>query len=213
MYHYIKDKEFLSKLYSTGSDIINQLVQQINNDNVLKVSAHLVGSGAKRLITQNGDKDVDLDYNLQILKSSLTSGRDIKNYIMEQYNEVLQRNGWNYCKDSTSVISTEYRVFKRGNKTGFKIDLAIVKKDNNGWHRLVHRKTGFVNHDEYYWNLSPNSHTLDKKINWLKDNGKWNNVRDTYLEKKNMYLCRNDNNHPSFVVYIETINELYDCLQ
>ena len=31
-----------------------------------------------------------------------------------------------------------------------------------------------------------------------------------YKEKKNMYLKNNDYTHPSFVVYIETINQIYD---
>ena len=83
MYHHIKDKEFLSKLHSTCADIVNQLVVEINKDSVIKVSAYLVGSGAKKLITQNGDQEVDLDYNLEIMKTALNNCRDIKNYIMD----------------------------------------------------------------------------------------------------------------------------------
>lgn len=33
--------------------------------------------------------------------------------------------------------------------------------------------------------------------------------KDSYLEKKNMYLFRQDHNHPSFVVYVEAVNEVY----
>ena len=74
MYHYIKDKEFLSKLHSTCADIVNQLVVEINKDSVIKVSAYLVGSGAKKLITQNGDHEVDLDYNLEIQWERVPTG-------------------------------------------------------------------------------------------------------------------------------------------
>ena len=31
-----------------------------------------------------------------------------------------------------------------------------------------------------------------------------------YLEKKNMYLSWQDRNHPSFVVYVEAVNEVYN---
>mgnify|MGYP003424740232 CR=1 FL=1 len=48
-----------------------------------------------------------------------------------------------------------------------------------------------------------------KKVKTLKNNDCWLEVRKIYLEKKNMYLRRNDHNHPSFIVYIETINEVY----
>lgn len=176
----------------------------------MKVSAYLVGSGAKKLITQNGDQEVDLDYNLEIKRTTLNNCRDIKNYIMDMFDVVLERNGWGNCQDSTSVISTEYREFKQGNRTGFKVDIAIVKKDYTGWQRLIHSKTGFVAMDRYYWNQAPNSRDLESKVKWIKDNKFWADVRTVYLEKKNMYLSRQDEeNHPSFNVYIETINELY----
>ena len=44
----------------------------------------------------------------------------------------------------------------------------------------------------------------------LKAEDLWDEVRDTYLEKKNFYLCRNDHNHPSFIVYVETVNQVYN---
>lgn len=49
MYHYIEDKVFLKDLKYLCSNIINQLVQLINNDSLMEVEAHLVGSGAKIL--------------------------------------------------------------------------------------------------------------------------------------------------------------------
>ena len=48
-----------------------------------------------------------------------------------------------------------------------------------------------------------------QKVEWLKNNNLWNEVRDTYLEKKNLYLRKNDHNHPSFICYIEAVNEVY----
>lgn len=79
------------------------------------------------------------------------------------------------------------------------------------WNRLIHEKTGIVSKDRYYWNEAFCSEGLENKVEWLKNEPKiWNEIRDTYLEKKNMYLHRNDHDHPSFIVYIETINEIYD---
>lgn len=49
MYHYIRDKVFLKDMKYLCSNIINQLVQLINNDSLMEVEAHLVGSGAKIL--------------------------------------------------------------------------------------------------------------------------------------------------------------------
>ena len=69
MYHYIEDKVFLKDMKYLCSNIINQLVQLINNDSLMEVKAHLVGSGAKNLITQNSNEPIDLDYNLMIIHS------------------------------------------------------------------------------------------------------------------------------------------------
>ena len=209
MYHYIEDKVFLKDLKYLCSNIINQLVQLINNDSLMEVEAHLVGSGAKNLITQNSNEPIDLDYNLMIIHSEINSGREIKEYIRKQFNVILNKNGWNDCMDSTSVLTTEKRHFSKGNHTEFSIDLAIVFNDRNGCHRLIHEKTGVTAWDRYYWNSVPDSRNLFDKVAAIKDEHLWDEVIDEYLEKKNMYLRRQDYNHPSFNVYVETVNQVF----
>ncbi len=112
--------------------------------------------------------------------------------------------------DSTSVLTTEKRHFTKGNHTEFSIDLAIVFNDRNGWHRLIHEKTGFTAWDRYYWNLVPDSKDLLDKVTDIKGKHLWNEVIDEYREKKNLYLCRQDYNHPSFNVYVETVNQVFN---
>lgn len=212
MYHYIQDKEFLKRLKGTCSDIVNQLVQSINNDSVMTVQACLVGSGARNLITQNENEAIDLDYNLCIANTksiSILDCRGIKEYVRRQFNKILHLNGWGDCHDSTSAFTTEERVFKRGNQTAFSIDLAITCKYHNKWQRLIHQKTAFANLDRYYWNEVQDSGRLEEKVCALKSENLWGEVRNTYLDKKDFYLCRNDHHHPSFVVYIEAVNQVY----
>lgn len=212
MYHYIEDKVFLGRMKRLCADIVNQLVQSINNDSVMQVKAYLVGSGATNLITQNAKEPIDLDYNLCVLKVSginFDDGRAVKEHIQGHFNAVLKKNGWGNCEDSTSVLSTEQRVFKKGNQTAFKIDLAVVRERRGCWERLIHFKTGFMASHQWYWNQMPNSSRLNEKVYAIKDEDLWSEVRKVYLEKKNMYLQRGNRNHPSFNVYIETINEIY----
>lgn len=209
MYHYIQDKDFLRCLKSVCADIVNQLVQSINNDSIMTVKACLVGSGAKNLITQNASNPVDLDYNICVIHTVLDSEREIKEYIQKKFNRVLNANGWKDCQDSTSALTTEKRVFQQGNKTAFSIDLAITKKYNHSWHRLIHEKTGWVNFDRYYWNQVQDSRQLEERVKAIKSFSAWNEVRDTYLDKKNLYLQRNDSTHSSFVIYTESVNEIY----
>lgn len=213
MHQYIQDKEFLKRLKGTCHDIVNQLVQSINNDSVMTVQASLVGSGAKNLITQNENEPIDLDYNLCIVSTesiNIWNGYEIKEYVRKQFNKVLSSNGWDDCDDSTSAFTTKERVFKKGNQTAFKIDIAITCKYHNKWQRMIHQKTGFVIQDGYYWNEVHDSGRLEEKVRVLKSKDLWGEVRDTYLKKKNFYLCRNDHTHPSFVVYIEAVNQIYN---
>ena len=213
MYKYITDKDFLKRMKSRCSDIINQLVQSINNDSLMTVEAHLVGSGAKNLITQNASEPIDLDYNLCILgcfEFNINDGKNIKEYIRKCFNKILKSNGWSDCQDSKSALTTEKRHFKEGNKTSFSIDLCIVTEDGNRWWRLIHKKTGCFQTDEWIWNEGRSSQGLQEKVEWIKSNNLWKEVRDTYLDKKNLYLRRNDYNHPSFICYIEAVNEVYD---
>lgn len=211
MYHYVEDKKFLKNMRLLCSDIVNQLVQVINKDGIMEVKAQLVGSGAKGLETQNANEPIDLDYNVNIIKVNfdINDCKRIKEYIKKQFNLVLKRNRWSNSKDSTSVLSTEYRYFLQGNKTGFKIDLCIVREKNETWSRLIHEKTGDVAKDSWFWNQSIESKGLNKKVKFIKNNNFWNEVRQIYLKKKNMYLRKNDHDHPSFICYIETINEIY----
>ena len=212
MYHFVDDKEFLKRLKYTCSGIINELVQLINAEELLEVKAHLVGSGAKNLITQNEKEPIDLDYNLCILKCyeiDINDCKSIKEYVRKSFNKVLKRNGWADCSDSKSALTTKYMAFKKGNKTSFSIDLCIITEDEDKWWRLIHKKTGSFQTDEWIWNEGKNSSGLRDKVKWLKNNNLWNEVRDAYLKKKNLYLRRNDNTHPSFICYIEAVNEIY----
>ncbi len=213
MYHWIEDKAFLGRMKGLCSDLVNQLVQAINREGRLEVRHYLVGSGAKNLITQNANMPIDLDYNLEILRSegfNINDGCGIKEYVREIFDEVLECKGWEPCDDSTSTLTTKLHRFPDGNQTLFSIDLCITRVDENGRRlRLIHNKTGKVQWDNWIWNEAPHAKGLEDRVDWLKDNGCWLELREAYLEKKNMYLTRNVPDQPSFIVYIEAVNEVY----
>lgn len=213
MYHYIEDKTFLKKMRGVCSNMINQLVQSINNDSVMTVETHLVGSGARNLETQNEKEPIDLDYNINIvnvLSIKINDGKKIKEYIQKMFDNVLKHNNLACCDDSKSVLSTKLMHLNDYKEIKFKIDLAIVSEDNkSSWYRLIHKKTGIIQNDEWFWNQGPDSNKLTSKANFIKNNNFWDEVRITYLKRKNMYLTKNDDNHSSFNCYIEAINEIY----
>ena len=127
----------------------------------------------------------------------------------QTFNVVLEKNEWDDCEDSTSALTTKKRVFKKGNRTPFSIDVCIVKEDMFGLHRLIHQKNRIVAHGAYFWNMVSQSQNLHEREKALKPDY-WEEVREKYLDKKNMYLRRPyDHTHPSFVCYVEAVNEVY----
>lgn len=214
MYHYVTDKVFLKESYSICADIVNQLVQNLKGYGIAS-SMSVVGSKRRGLVTQNENEAIDYDFNLWINEAQdiniVNEPRIIKNTVIEAFNDVLEWNGWHSCEDSTSAITTKQRVLKKGNKTPFSIDICVARVDRwEDWYRLIHRKTGIVSYDQYYWVKGPQTRDLKSKEDFLKPDY-WLKVREIYLDKKNMYLSRQDmENHPSYNCYIEAVNEVYN---
>ena len=210
MFTYVQDKELKKIMISEGSDIMNRLKMRINNDEYLEVDFELVGSGAKNLITQNGKEPPDVDFNLIILDMNGNyKESDIKDYIKGQLDNVLREKGHKRgCSDSTSVLTI--KSVPANKNVVFSIDVAIIKIEyNNHWYRLIHEKHGSHAEDRWYWNEGIDYSLIIEKAEAIKQANGWEEFRDRYLERKKRYLTSNDYNHPSYVVYIEIVNEVY----
>lgn len=211
MFVYVTDKEFISKMKGLCGDIMQDLCHCLKEDYDVGATFYLVGSGARNLITQNENAPVDLDYNLELVRCELQKERDIKETVRKAFNCVLADYGWSECEDSTAALTTERRHFTKGNNTEFSMDVAIVKRDDrDSLYRLIHDKTGWTALDRYYWVPSPNSRGIRDKAMEIKEIGCWLELREEYLNIKNMYLRRNDYKHSSFVCYIEAVNNVYN---
>lgn len=168
----------------------------------------------KDMITRNGDGPYDLDYNLLIMKAEERYWNDLrllKETVRNALNRAERREFFSDAQDSTSCL-TALLHFKDTPNVEFSFDVAITTKNKNGnYMRLIHNKNVYaLGLDQYTWNEVPNSHQVKDRADKLKRAGLWQKVRDRYLEKKNMYLFRQDHNHPSFVVYVEAVNEVYN---
>ena len=94
------------------------------------------------------------------------------------------------------------------------MDVCIVTEDTErNFHRLIHEKTGWPWDERYYWNQAPNSKNIRDKADFIKQSGQWLAVRKEYLRIKNQYLKRNDHHHPSFICYIEAVNNVYHSVR
>ena len=213
MYHYVDDKVFLKKTQTTCVEILNDLTQELV-DYGISSQFILVGSGARNMVTQNANNPIDFDYNLYIQKcENINDCRTIKETVRKVFNKVLKADNLSDCEDSTSSLTTKPIYFTDNPEIQFSMDICIITRDNNGsWHRLIHEKTGYVSIDKYYWNEAPNSRQIKEKADSIKESGYWQKVREEYLKIKNLYLRKNTK-RPSFVCYIEAVNNIYNSLR
>ena len=215
MYHYVEDKEFLKRAKSFCSDVLKDLGAELRDKKEMNTQFFLVGSGARNMITQNGNGKIDFDYNINVLSASDWNGKSIKETIRKTFNKVLSSYNLSDCEDSTSSLTTKPIYFEDEPEIKFSIDVAIVTKNaNEQWQRLIHEKTGNTSVDRYFWNIIPNSKEYELKAKEIKEvSGWWNKVREEYLKIKNNYLSKNDHNHSSFVCYIEAVNNVYNTMR
>ena len=213
MFDYVKDKDFLSRMRRLCGEIMQDFCHYLKEDYDIGATFYLVGSGARKLIVQNASLPIDLDYNLEIVKcEDYDDCWAIKECTRKSFNRALKEHGWNDCDDSTSSLTTEKRYFVNGNNTEFSMDVCIVRRDvKEHLYRLIHEKTGWTRYDRYYWNEAPHSAKIQERAEYIKKNGRWQLVRTQYLNIKNKYLQRNDHNHPSFICYIEAVNNVYNA--
>lgn len=212
MYHYLDDKEFLHDMRKLSGALMQSLCHHLKQDYDISANFYLVGSGARNLILQNADQPVDLDYNLEIVRcGKLDDCRYIKECAIKSFNKALREKHLGNCEDSTSSLTAKKIHITSGNQTEFSIDVCITKRDASGqYYRLIHHKTGFTYYDTYYWTPAPQSDKIREKADYIKKHGQWDLVREQYLKIKNRYLMWNDHHHPSFVCYVEVINNVYN---
>ena len=204
-YEFVCESE--AKRYRSDCSNVLKETCELLKEKGISAQFSLVGSGARNMITRNGDGPYDLDYNLLVMKADneYRDPRLLKDTIRNALNKAVGGKFFSDAQDSTSCL-TALLHFKDTPNVEFSFDVAIIKKNPNGnYMRLVHNKPW----NRYTWNEVPNSHQVKDKADKLKKTGVWQEVRDRYREKKNMYLSWQDHNHPSFVVYVEAVNEIY----
>lgn len=213
MYHYFDEKDALYQMRAFSGKLMQTLCHRLKADHDIGANFCLVGSGAKNLILQNEKEPVDLDYNLELVKCvDFNDCRYLKECARKSFNTCLQMAGLQSCEDSTAALTSKRISLPSCRNTVFSIDVCMIMRDSGSdYFRLIHEKTGWTSADRYHWDLAPRSKDLKRKAAYIKEHGKWELVRQQYLRIKNNYLSSNDlAHHPSFICYLEAINNVYN---
>lgn len=210
-YEFVYESEY-DAYRSNCSKVLTETCKRLKRKDII-AQFILIGSGGRNLVTRNGNGPFDLDYNLNIIKapdSYWNDLRKLKDTVRVALNDSEGFECFSPAHDSTSCL-TAVLHFDDSPAMKFSFDVAIVAQNDNGnYLRLVHNKNAWgLGFDQYTWNEIPSSYDVKEKAKALKVAGLWEKVRSRYLELKNTYLIFPDKNHPSFVVYVESVNQVY----
>lgn len=213
MYEYVEDKRFVRQMRQSCGSLMQELCHQLKEDYDLGTSFSLVGSGKRNMILQSGNEAIDLDYNLEITRcEDYEDCRYIKECVRKTFNKVLKMNNLPDCEDSKSALTTKKFYFEYNPTTLFSFDVAIIYRDDeDNSYKLIHKKTWYLQYDEYYWNEMPDPKDIRRKEDIIKINSQWAYVYEEYKKIKNIYLQQNQN-RKSFTCYVEAVNNIYNTL-
>lgn len=207
--------DFVYVTKASAKPIKNELIQIIHEVQDI-VRPHFtfqfrtVGSSRRNMITcdQKSNIGFDFDFDLEINDDDEKySATEIRHIIKNAIDQVAPRYGYNYCEDSTSVLTIK-KVNTFTSRILHSCDFAIVYNCGDGRQQYIRFNKKLNN---YTWEYQGQGFkNLEEKITWLKYNGYWGELQDYYLDKKN----HNNNQYKhSRSIFAESINEMYQKKQ
>ena len=184
-------------------EIINAVQDEVRDDFTFQFT--FIGSSSRNMITFDPTTNIGFDFDV-----NLEVNDDDENYFPEKIRTILRnaltrisrQYGYDKCEDSTRVITIK-TINHLLSRISHSCDFAIVYegKDRQQYIRF-NKETG-----NYTWEFQKQPYKdLEKRADFLKKNGHWDEVLDVYLYKKNN---NDDPDKHSRSLYAETINECY----
>ena len=208
MYEYVKNKEILKYIFELSTNLTNELKIKVNNDKYIRINIEIVGN--KNLTMRDSNNPIDVDFNIVVYPflDEDIDPKKLKDYLINEFNLILDKHNLNECKDQISTI--QVLINKDKSYPPFNLNLCIVALVLDEPNRLIHRYKKKIDRHLYAFNKLTSFDEVNKKVELLKEAELFDELRETYKDKRNLYLKRNDlENHPAIVCYIEAVNELF----
>ena len=201
-FHYVPRKK-VSPIKNDLIDIIQDVQDLVRDKFTFQYT--FVGSSKQNMITCDLKSNIGFDFDINIEVNDddeKFTPKQIRQSLMRAFNEVVKDYGYDYCEDSTRVITVKVKD-REHSRILHSCDFAIVNNCGDGSQQYIRFNKA---ENTYTWEYQPiGFYYLPDKIDWLKENNLWNDLRDYYIEKKN------DNNNPkkhSRSIFVESVNEM-----
>ena len=164
-----------------------------------------IGSSSRNMITRDRKSNIgfDFDVNIEVNDDDDNySAKEIRQILKNAFDKIACNYGYDYCEDSTRVLTIKFKD-QAHSRIVHSCDLAIVNNCNDGRQQYIRYDKAQIS---YSWEYQPAPfHNLDKRIEWLKDEGLWNELKKYYIIKKN---SNSDPDKHSRSLFAEAVNEL-----
>lgn len=210
----MKDFEYVSKTeYQPFMNEVIKLIHLVQKDvkQYFTFNFVFIGSVDRNMVTRDLKSNVGFDFDVNIFPNDddeKYSPKDLKHIIMDALNKHVKTYKYDYCEDSKRVITIKVKD-RKNSKILHSVDFAIVNDYTDRYDNL-HQQYIFFNKKQntYTWEEQPDGfYMLPQKIEWIKDNNLWNEVRKSYIDRKN----KNNNPHKkSRSIFAETVAAIYN---
>jgi len=200
-------------------EIISRLQDEVRNEFTFQY--RFVGSSTQNMITYDRNSNIgfDFDVNLEVndpnedyspkeIRDILRNGLDKVTHNTVTFPILLYgyrtvRYPYDYAEDSTRVLTIKVKD-RENSRILHSCDFCIIYECEDGQQQYIRYNK---EQKSYSWEYQPKGYyRLPKKIEWIKKNNLWQQVRDDYLYKKN---TNTDNNKKSRTLFAETIHQVY----
>ena len=204
---YVKKEEWQpvrDELY----EIIHKLQDEVRE--YFTFQYHFVGSSKRNMITcgRNSNTGFDFDVNIEVNDPDENySAEEIRNILRNGLDRVTNPYGrsifgYDYTEDSTRVLTIKVKD-KANSRIIHSCDFCVVNDCEDGRQQYIRYNK---KQQSYSWEYQPKGYyELPEKIEWIKKNGLWQQVRDVYLDKKKM---NTDKNKKSRSIFAETVHQV-----
>ena len=184
-------------------DIIHEVQDYVRDDFTFQYT--FIGSSSRNMITYDAKSNIGFDFDVNIEVNDddeKYTPKEIRTIIRNALDRVATRFGYDYCEDSTRVLTIKKKD-RPNSRIIHSCDFAIVYNCEDGRQQYIRYNKDYQN---YTWEYQGEGFDkLPEKIDWLKENDLWNDLKDYYIVKKNR------NNNPdkhSRSIFAEAVAEM-----
>lgn len=202
-----KHNEKVSSAYNNLIRILKNIQNEVRDKFTFEY--RIVGSYSRNMITYDTKSNIGFDLDVNIypnVDSYEYSPQEIKVTLIKAFRKYLKKYNYSKLENSTRVITIKVNDTKNS-KIIHSIDFAIVHdyEDEEGYQCQKFIRFN-KKHNSYTWEEQDDGfYMLVDKIEWIKDEDLWQELREMYLKRKN---SNNDINKKSRSLFAESVNNI-----